>query len=57
MDICSAANVSLMIELIFTQRNSCMPSFFGHDKLMKIKLVAPRELISEAERALSGKVL
>lgn len=28
MGICSAANISLMIELISTQRNSCMPNLF-----------------------------
>lgn len=28
MGICSAANVSLMIELIVTQQNSCMPNLF-----------------------------
>jgi len=28
MGICSAANISLTIGLILTQRNSCMPNLF-----------------------------
>lgn len=40
MGICRAANVSLMIELIFMQRNYCMPNLFTTtNMLMKIKLV------------------
>lgn len=63
MDICSTANISLMIELIFTQRNSCMPNFFrtwhaNEDKAGSTSLPSwIRSVLWEAERELSGKVL
>lgn len=63
MGICRAANVSLMIELIFMQRNYCMPNLFttkhvnedktgGSSKPLQIKCY-----LGKVERASSGKVL